>query len=187
MAKPLDPIHAGLVVKIRQCLDDLIANGHRMKAAETEVAAAKEARDAAIGKFNSLREAAKVFDVDDETWGLLLTEHVLPLMNGNATEAQSPELVAIPGADAKPVRESVLALAEAAYPNPVLATELRAELEKQRGSVLHEKTVGMTLYRLSKDGLMRREGQKNWFFIPPELRREKTGVGAPASAEDLGL
>jgi hypothetical protein len=40
------------------------------------------------------------------------------------------------------------------------AAELRRKIEAIQGQSLHEKTVGMTLYRLSKDGLVRRDGRK---------------------------
>lgn len=85
-----------------------------------------------------------------------------------------------------PVSDVVLLMAELAYPEPVRAAALQAEIEKDRGP-LHYKTIGMTLYRLSKQGLMRRQGQKDWFFVPPEERKKSSGVGAPESAEDLGL
>lgn len=63
------------------------------------------------------------------------------------------------------IRDMVLEEAQAAYPEPVRATPLRVRLEQRRGESLHEKTIGMTLYRLSKDGLVTRKG-RDWFFVP---------------------
>jgi len=40
-----------------------------------------------------------------------------------------------------------------------------------RNVEMHDKTVGMTLYRLSKDGIVRREG-RTWFFVPEEQRNQ---------------
>ncbi|TPJ30937.1 hypothetical protein [Mesorhizobium sp. B2-7-2] len=40
------------------------------------------------------------------------------------------------------------------------------EFVTAQGIPMHEKTVGMTLYRLSKDGLTRRAG-RTWYYIPP--------------------
>jgi hypothetical protein len=48
-------------------------------------------------------------------------------------------------------------------------------IERTFGEPLHSKTVGMTLYRLSKDGLVRREGH-NWFFVPQAAATENPGA-----------
>ncbi|RWC72749.1 MAG: hypothetical protein EOS30_15275 [Mesorhizobium sp.] len=40
------------------------------------------------------------------------------------------------------------------------------EFVTAQGIPMHEKTVGMTLYRLSKDGLTRRAG-RTWYYVPP--------------------
>lgn len=58
------------------------------------------------------------------------------------------------------------------------AADIRAHIERLRGSTLHEKTVGMTLYRLSVDGLARRKGH-TWFYVPPEQRTENPGGDTP--------
>lgn len=47
----------------------------------------------------------------------------------------------------------------------VTSAVIRRYLENDLHVSMHEKTVGMTLYRLSRDGLVRREG-RNWFYIP---------------------
>jgi hypothetical protein len=46
------------------------------------------------------------------------------------------------------------------------AAPLRELFESTTGQIIHEKTVGMTLYRLLKDGLVHRNGH-TWFFGPP--------------------
>lgn len=55
-----------------------------------------------------------------------------------------------------------------AHPDPVRAAALREKLE-MAGIKTHEKTVGMTLYRLLREGKLRREGW-DWFFIPEAER-----------------
>lgn len=68
----------------------------------------------------------------------------------------------------RPVREVILEAAEKAYPNPVRASDLRKLLADQ-GLLVHEKTVGMTLYRLSRSGqMLRRKGTIDWYFKPRE-------------------
>lgn len=72
-------------------------------------------------------------------------------------------------AKGKTIRELVIEQAREAHPAPVRANALKKTLEDLRGEELHDKTVGMTLYRLSKDGIMRREGW-DWYFVPTEER-----------------
>jgi len=69
----------------------------------------------------------------------------------------------------KSVKEFVFEEAKQAYPNPVKASELRKKLEAERNETVHDKTVGMTLYRLSQDRVLRRE-KHNWFYVPEENR-----------------
>ena len=47
-----------------------------------------------------------------------------------------------------------------------------------KGVEMHDKTVGMTLYRLSKEGAARRDG-RTWFFVPPKEEAKSPGAGAP--------
>ncbi|WP_435640724.1 hypothetical protein [Micavibrio aeruginosavorus] len=67
----------------------------------------------------------------------------------------------------KTIKEGILEEAEKAYPKPVRASQLRKVLERRRGETLHEKTIGMTLYRLSKQSLVRRDGW-DWYFVPAQ-------------------
>lgn len=60
------------------------------------------------------------------------------------------------------------------------ASEIK-EFVSAQGIEMHEKTVGMTLYRLSNDGLVRREG-RTWFFIP-ELERDDRGLVAEGTSK----
>lgn len=59
--------------------------------------------------------------------------------------------------------------AVAAFPNPLRAQEIQAEVENLTGRVFHKKTAGMTLYRLSKERLARRSGW-DWFYVPEDQR-----------------
>lgn len=66
------------------------------------------------------------------------------------------------------VRVAVLKMLKDTHPRPVQASELRTRLE-HLGYDIHEKTVGMTLYRLSKAKKAQRTGLK-WCFVPQEER-----------------
>jgi hypothetical protein len=84
------------------------------------------------------------------------------------TPGPSPVLAA-PGLRAGPsVKTLVLEAVERAYPRPVRAADVRRELESS-GYVIHEKTVGMTLYRWSLCHCTQRTG-RDWYFIPPDQR-----------------
>ena len=68
----------------------------------------------------------------------------------------------------------------------IKAGQIKDYIERTYGRQLHEKTVGMTLYRLSQQTppLARRVGH-TWFFVPPsEAETRNPGVGAPGSVAD---
>jgi len=68
-----------------------------------------------------------------------------------------------------------------ALPQDVGATPtevLREYIEAARSTKLHEKTIGMTLYRLANDGLARRDG-RTWFPVSQEAKQENPGAGTP--------
>jgi len=69
------------------------------------------------------------------------------------------------------VREIVLEQLIAAGSGGIKASSIKEHMVSQ-GIELHEKTVGMTLYRLSRDGISRREG-RIWFFVPEADRKER--------------
>ena len=80
------------------------------------------------------------------------------------------------------VREAVINALKHVGPWGAKASQLRLDYEQQHGTKLHDKTIGMTLYRLSKETppLVRREG-RTWFFA----EAKNPGVGAPGNIEDL--
>jgi hypothetical protein len=83
---------------------------------------------------------------------------VLIGQNGGG-DVQSTELV--DGSLSPNIRELVVARLQQAGKAGIKAAEIREFLGAQ-GVELHEKTVGMTLYRLSKEGRARREG-RTWY------------------------
>jgi hypothetical protein len=81
------------------------------------------------------------------------------------------------------IRDIVLERLRLAGSDGVKASEITAHLNSVRPQKVHEKTSGMTLYRLSQDGLARREG-RTWFFVP---QAETKNPGAPAPGQINGL
>ena len=82
---------------------------------------------------------------------------LLPNASISADEMLEPE------SDTGTVREIVVELMKASGPEGRKASWLRSQIEARRGSPLHEKTIGMTLYRLSQDGLVERRGI-TWYW-----------------------
>ncbi len=78
------------------------------------------------------------------------------------------ELAPVPasplGREGPTIKTLVLEAAEKAHPNPIKAADIRHQLAAS-GHIIHEKTVGMTLYRWSEKGCTRREG-RDWYFVP---------------------
>jgi hypothetical protein len=66
------------------------------------------------------------------------------------------------------VKDLVLDAVAAAFPLPAKVADIRRDLAS-KGITIHQKTVGMSLWRWLQHGCVRREGQ-SWYFVPPENR-----------------
>jgi hypothetical protein len=88
------------------------------------------------------------------------------------------------GAARPTVRNALSNRLEAIAPKGAKAADLRAFLESTYGMKLHEKTVGMTLYRLARDHQVRREG-RTWFFVPSKAGTKNPGAATPGPIESL--
>lgn len=106
---------------------------------------------------------------------------------GAAPQPPTQELPAAPPVLARitTIKDAVLDAAKHAYPKHILAADIRKQLADQ-GIKVHEKTIGMTLYRWLKVGAVKRDGWK-WFFVPEDERKlskpeqENPGAGAAAT------
>jgi hypothetical protein len=76
------------------------------------------------------------------------------------------------------VREIILEELKKASESGRKAAELRDVVSRALGRAVHEKTAGMTLYRLSQDGLVSRKGH-TWFIVPPKAETVNPGAAAP--------
>jgi hypothetical protein len=93
---------------------------------------------------------------------------------------QDEQITLFDGATAErpSIRELALERLRAAGAAGTKARVIRDFIEKTYKIKLHYKTVGMTLYRLSRDGLARREGQ-TWFVVPHKPETMNPGGGTP--------
>ena len=76
------------------------------------------------------------------------------------------------------IREMVLVQLAEAGKDGTKAAPIRKFVEDKLGRKLHQKTIGMTLYRLSKDGLARSEGH-TWFPVEAAAETGNPGAGTP--------
>jgi hypothetical protein len=96
--------------------------------------------------------------------------------------APSPSSQTVPSL--KPsFKEAAIEFLQKVYPRGLKATHIRALAQSHYGIGAHEKTAGMTLYRLKKEGLVRRNGLY-WYFMTPERHpAEDTDAGARGAFE----
>jgi hypothetical protein len=111
--------------------------------------------------------------------GLTLTPSDFLVVQGHGFRAREQ------GPKPPPFKNRALELLAEAYPKPLKATEIRQKIEAETRSKFHEKTAGMSLYRLSKEGVVRREGKDLWFFVPAD-ERNKENPGSGSQPEDPG-
>lgn len=99
------------------------------------------------------------------------------------TTAKQAALFDESGAAERPtVRELALEQLKKAGVRGIKARAIREYIEKTYNTKLHEKTVGMTLYRLSQDEMARRDGQ-TWFFVPPMAETTNPGAATPGPSK----
>ena len=80
-------------------------------------------------------------------------------------------------------KEAAIEFLQKVYPRGLKATHIRALVQSHYGITAHEKTAGMTLYRLKKEGLVRRNGFY-WYSMAAERHpAESIDARAPAAFE----
>jgi len=109
--------------------------------------------------------------------GRLISQVTLGPTGIATEEVSAPEpSLGVPPPTRPPVKEIVLDQLKQAGGKGLKAAKIKEYIERVYGDDLHPKTVGMTLFRLSQDGLVRRD-RHTWFLV--ETRN--AGVAAPAS------
>ena len=100
---------------------------------------------------------------------------VLPI-----TDISLPPTSGTQAAPPKPrsLREVILDRLRVAGADGSKTSVLREFCEREHGRIIHEKTVGMTLYRLQKDGVVRRDGHI-WFLASQNANAENPGADTP--------
>ncbi|MGE0716072.1 MAG: hypothetical protein AB7P02_11560 [Alphaproteobacteria bacterium] len=83
----------------------------------------------------------------------------------------------------KTLREMLREILKEQHPKGMKVAALQAEAEKRLGEQFHAKSTGMTLYRLSLKGFVRRDGF-DWFYIPAAERANAPEAGDPPAADE---
>ncbi len=140
------------------------------------------------------------YDIDDEAdWKRLMEKHRSQVfdrlerenlldppaeIDGEATEGPpAPPAPALPPKSELPtIQEILLERLQEAGDKGSKAAPLRHHIHQTYNVEIHEKTVGMTLYRLLKKGLVRREGHV-WFFVPQDAETKNPGAPTPGLFE----
>jgi hypothetical protein len=151
---------------------------------------AKARKKAAYEQYERLAAMGPLFDFDlKEEWSAHQDRQKTLPATDSPSAAATETISEAMAANDKPnmtIKEYALTAAQQAYPNPIRATALRRKLEAT-GIGVHEKTIGMTLYRLSRDGVLRRNGW-DWFFVPEDQRSRAAGRRDEESpGDDPGL
>ena len=189
-AGSMDAAVIALVLKYDAILTEFVNAEREKQYHEALVQAAKERMDAAIDKYNACFVAAKLFEVDLKEEFKKYINRSNPLL---IRSTQAKEDISIhssnegPPKKTKTVKDFVMEALKASYPSHVQAGPIRKLIEEATGNNLHEKTVGMTLYRLYKEGFVRRVG-RNWFLVPDHERElPPPGRGEESSGDDPEL
>jgi hypothetical protein len=168
MADSHEPTRAAILAIYRQLCADHDMARQNIEAVQTHMRTLR-------AKINDCFAAARLFEFNllAEFQGDANGDPRQPMLQAPDPIAHelSPVSVTPVSKSGPPVKVLVLDAVEQAYPRPVRAANIRQELAG-RGYAIHEKTVGMTLYRWSLDGHVRRDG-RDWYFVPPENRPTK--------------
>lgn len=158
-----------IIQRFRGIAAEYEGNKQRIADLQEQINVIVKRQDELVASAQDCHAAARLFDLDLVAAAAAQTHQ----------EAPTPLTRASYGSPEPPsVKEFVLREAEAAHPNPVRASALRKLYQDKFGPELHEKTIGMTLYRLSRKQALRRRGI-DWYFVP-ETERTAQEEGADA-------
>ena len=153
-----------LSIAVSEIVDRCTVFARQYREAEDRIAAANEAikiaeaaKATSLDRIHDCIAAARVLDFD-------LTAAMKQIEGASTAVVTVIETKAGREPGEETIRDLVLKLARDVAPSPVRAAEIRQQVQKMKGRHLHPKTIGMTLYRLSLEGHVRREGW-DWFYV----------------------
>ena len=160
-------------------LERFTQNQRGIEDAQTYIANTNAEQDRIRADAEKLREAGDLFGFDIYQELDRRAAELVDQINGDLWAVEAPVVDAAAAATLAAmsdtpkfdmtIKDFILSEAGRDYPEPVRAADLRRRLINQYGVTVHEKTFGMTLYRLSKETppRMRRQGKQDWCRRPP--------------------
>lgn len=125
-----------------------------------QLEAAERALDRAMSRVSQVRKEIGDLEAGARVLGL-------DIVASDAVSASVSEVSSSGAASVPPVKDIVINLLSDAYPSAMRTREIKAKIEQIIGRTIHEKTPGMTLYRLSEEGKVRRQG-RDWYLVPQD-------------------
>lgn len=101
-----------------------------------------------------------------------------PVWGIKADDTEPNEVDLLTGEDMPRIADIIIDRLTAAGEEGSKAADIRRYILNTYDTDMHEKTVGMTLYRLQKAGKVRRDGQI-WFLASPEAKNPGDGTPGP--------
>jgi hypothetical protein len=151
----------------------------------------KEGWEATLAEFgpaaSSLYREARTPDLPD--WPFVDRNKPLPSDESAEPEAEQTEaMLLLTSETAETARPTVRAIAleqlSLAGDAGLKAADIRKYIAETYSAEIHEKTVGMTLYRLLKEEVVRRKG-RTWFIVPHKAETMNPGGETPGLIETV--
>jgi hypothetical protein len=167
---PKDAAIFAAIAKYREVVAEFLDADKRVGENTAKLAQAEKDKKEAFDKVNGCYKTAELFGFDLDAEIAKDNDRIMNELMGDTAGPPAPSPI-IPeiNVKSKSVRDHILEAAQAAYPKSVRAAALREQLE-EKGIFVHEKTVGMTLYRLLKKRFLRRD-RWDWYFVPEGKRQ----------------
>ena len=173
-SRDIDATIRVFIEKFSVIADEFGSNDREIANANAFIASKQERQVQLRAEVEQLRAAGQLlgFDIFEES-----AKGPQPDRHADAApQATAASLASTLPARSFRIKDWVLNAAQEAYPNPVRAADLRRAIWRL-GHEVHEKTVGMTLYRLSQTipPLVTRRGKLDWYYIPTPEETEEGG------------
>ena len=140
-------------------------------------------RDKLLQDIEAIKQNVAMFDIELVELDRAARTFGLPVAGFNEEHEKTGEMFAEFDGARSGFRDFALNLLKANSPHPLRANKLRLEAERQLGKRFHEKTAGMTLYRLSRTGAVRRDGW-DWYYVTPSARENSSSISEVPMADE---
>lgn len=178
MDDDLEAIIRQTVLRFRRISLQFADNQKKLESVYAEEARLNEQQQVLQQLANQCYSAANLFQFDLASELARAPPDMIPA-GTSTTEFQIDLKPNVSEAKTPTVKEFIVERARLAFPKPVRAAALRRAFEEMSNKTVHDKTFGMSLYRLSLEGVMKREGNADWYFVPEDQREQMPSAPEP--------